>query len=293
MKPKSYLSSGAGWLALDGSLASRSAALIGLRIASAFGLRMQSVTLGEEPFPPPSAGSGAPGGWPARSTSPEMPPASNGYFPQAAAHALQWLGSEARLAKVPLSMRVEAGDVVTSVSKLAGGGAFLAVGRRGILHQGERGYLGHHLLGIIQNASCPLLIGGERTPPATLRSIVLADDFGPAALSASSWASHLQRALSCPVGIVNLDPEPEWSPQLTEETTYPPQSPAAQTAKGRRRSPLRGQNQSVHLILAAARENQGDLVIIGSRRPSISTPGVPSRLLDLLRACERPVLAIF
>jgi nucleotide-binding universal stress UspA family protein len=296
MKADSFLGSDTGWLAVDGSLASRSAALVGLTIASLVGLRLRSITLGDEPAGTATLSFDGKATWSLAPMADAVRGEPAGLISEATTRALQWLGSQALLAQVPLLMHVEVGDIAAHASRLAGQSAFLALGRRGIHHQGKRGYLGRHLLEIIQKARCPLLIGGEQAPPTAIRAILLADDFGPASLRASAWAAHLQRALSCLVGIVNLEPELDWNRLVAQEASpLPADGPRgdAGDALSAGVKPAYRADRSAERIMAAASESRGDLIVMGCRRPYWAGQGSYGRLINVLRICELPVLAVF
>ncbi len=292
MRESSFPQSRTGWLAIDGSLASRSAALIGLNIASPLGLQLRSISMGDGP--PWSAR-------PSADSLSEMPflarnrtrPEPQGVTSRATTRALQWLGGQALLTQVSLSMHVEIGGVAPRLTQLTAESAFLSLGRRGIMHQAEIGYLGRDLLAVAGRSGCPLLIGGEQAPPSTIHNIVLADDFQPASARAGAWAAHLQRNLSCLVGIVTLDPEPDWDALVAAESSPSHEEGDSQPEKTRSIIPGRHQSRSAELILSAARKAHSDMIIMGCRRPYLADSGARGRLIDLLRICELPVLAVF
>jgi nucleotide-binding universal stress UspA family protein len=292
MRHTAFPKSKTGWLAVDGSLASRSAALIGLNIAFPLGLQLRSISLGADPP------------WSARPSSDNLAemrflardktrPQPEGVTSQATTRALQWLGGQALLTQVSLSMHVELGGVTPRLTQLTAESAFLSMGRRGVLHQGEIGYLGQDLLAVAGRSGSPLLIGGEQAPSSTIHKLILADDFQPASARAGAWAAHLQRNLSCIVGIVTLDPEPDWDAPVAAETPPSLEESASQPEKPDSVNLGRRQKRSAEIILSAAEKTHTDLIIMGCRRPHLSDRGARGRLIDLLRICELPVLAVF
>lgn len=202
------------------------------------------------------------------------------WFEQQGDAALQMLEVRCRAAGVPVTAEVLAGGVPEIVLRQSKEARLLAIGRRGLSHEGDPHHLGQSFRTIAHHTHLPLVIGGDEE--RTVRRLLLAYDGSKHARSALAWASLLQRTLSAEVTVVavqenGLQSTKEWLAEARAQL-------AGCQCLGRL-------GQPASEIVAAAGETQADLIVLGRYRHTALLEWLMGSTVDrVLRGTELPVL---
>jgi nucleotide-binding universal stress UspA family protein len=202
------------------------------------------------------------------------------WFEEQGDAALQRLEVRCEAAGVPLATELVAGGVPEMVLRASEQARLLALGRRGHGHEGDPDHLGQSFRAIAHHTHVPLIIGGGEE--RTVRRLLLAYDGGKHAQAALTWASLLQRTLPADVTVVavqenGLEEANEWLAEARSQLA------------GCRCLHRLGQPDSE--IVAAAEENQADLIVMGRYRHTALLEGLLGSTVDrVLRGTQLPVL---
>jgi nucleotide-binding universal stress UspA family protein len=202
------------------------------------------------------------------------------WFEEQGDAALQLLEARCRAAGVPVRAELLAGGVPEMVLRESEQARLLAIGRRGHGHADDPHHLGQSFRTIAHRAHVPILIGGDGTRP--VRRLLLAYDGSEHSQPALAWASLLQRTLPAEVMVVavqenKLRSTSEWLAQAQ-----------AQLAGCRC---LHRLGQPASEIVAAAEENQVDLIVMGRYRHTALLEWLVGSTVDrVLGGTQLPVL---
>ena len=211
--------------------------------------------------------------------------------PASRAELLTWLEEQGDIALQMLEVRCQAASVPVTADLIAGGvpemvlrqseqARLLAIGRRGHGHEGDPDYLGGSFRAIAHHVHLPLVIGGDEQ--RTVRRLLLAYDGTKDAQLALAWASLLQPTLPAEVVVVAV-----------QENGL--QSTSAWLDEARARLSgcqcLHRLGQPASEIVAAAEENQVDLIVMGRYRHTALLEWIMGSTVDrVLRGTQLPVL---
>ena len=265
-------------VAQDGSPAALAAAGIAIQIAqsqdlSVHGLYVVDETLALDTY----ADYG-------RELESDIEPASRAelltWFEEQGDAALHMLEVRCQAAGVPVTADLIAGGVPEMVLRQSEQARLLAIGRRGHGHEGDADHLGGSFRAIAHHAHLPLVIGGDEE--RTVRRLLLAYDGTKHAQPALAWASLLQPTLPAEVVVVavqenGLQSTSEWLDEARARL------PGCQC--------LHRLGQPADEIVAAATENQVDLIIMGRYRHTALLEWLTGSTVDrVLRGTQLPVL---
>lgn len=194
--------------------------------------------------------------------------------------ALQKLEARCQVAGVPVTAELVAGGVPEMVLRASKQARLLAIGRRGLGHEGNPHHLGQSFRAIAHHAHVPLIVGGD--DERTVRRLLLAYDGSKRAQSALYWASSLQRAL--PADVVALavqENELQATSEWLEEARV--QLPGCRC--------LHRIGQPAAEIAAVAEETEADLIVLGRYRHTALLEWFMGSTVDrVLHETELPVL---
>ncbi len=195
---------------------------------------------------------------------------------------LQMLEARCQAAGVPVTAELLAGGVPEMVLRESKQARLLAIGRRGHGHEDDVHHLGQNFRTIAHRAHPPLVIGGDEE--RTVRRMLLAYDGSERAQAALAWASLLQHTLPAEVTVVAVQ---ENSQQSTDEWLEEVQARLGGCTC------LPRQGQPAREILAAAEENQADLIVMGRYHHTALLEWLIGSTVDrVLRGTQLPVLMV-
>jgi nucleotide-binding universal stress UspA family protein len=207
------------------------------------------------------------------------------WFEEQGGKALQWLQGRCQAANVLVTTDLLFGGVPELVREEASQAAVLALGRRGHGHPADPNHLGYNFRAIAHHVHRPMLVGGEGQ--RSVERVLLAYNGDEHAQRALAWTSCLQHTLPRPVVVLAVQEGPdavqEWLPGIKTQLD-------ASGLVDYRLVSHEGQPASE--IVAAAAENQADLIVMGGYRHSALMEWLVGSTLDrVLRATPLPVLA--
>jgi nucleotide-binding universal stress UspA family protein len=206
------------------------------------------------------------------------------WFEERGEAALQWLEAHCRAAGVPVTAGVLIGGVPELILREASQVKLLALGRRGHGHTTDPDHLGRNFRAIAHRVHWPVLVGGDEQHP--IHRLLLAYNEGGHAQRALAWASLLQRTLLSEVIVVNVKEDDNTSKQRSSEM----QAHLDQSGLVDYRFVSR-EGQPASEIVAAAADNQVDLIVVGGYRHSAPLEWLVGSTLDrVLRHTPLPVL---
>lgn len=265
-------------IAQDGSLAAQAATSVAIQIAQSQDLRVHGLYVVDEPLILDFCADYR------HELESDREPASRAelltWFKEQGDATLQLLETRCQAAGVPVTTELLAGGVSEMVLRESEQARLLAIGRRGHSHADDPHHLGLNFQAIAHRAHVPLLVGGNGEWP--VRRLLLAYDGSERAQPALTWASLLQRTLPAEVVVVAVQ---ENELQSTEEWLT---EARAQLAGCRC---LHRLGQPADEIVAAAEENQADLIVMGRYRHTALLEWLIGSTVDrVLRGTQLPVL---
>lgn len=265
---------------LDGSVTSQNAARIAIRIAKAerqkiLGLFIVDETLVLDPY----ASYQKELGWDEE--------------PHSRAELVEWFEEDGNLimkelqelcdqADIPVETEILFGGIPELILDKAENAQMLTIGRRGMEHVSDYGYLGSNFRHIAHHAHIPLLVGGDIERP--IESIYLLYDDTPRFELAIDWAVRLQRDLSTDVSVAVMDQvdQQNISSEIKEQLSQ-------HGLLDYHYRPL--PENSVPGFLTTLKEFRDDLILIGGyRHPEILEWIIGGKTDQLLRQSRLPVL---
>jgi nucleotide-binding universal stress UspA family protein len=198
--------------------------------------------------------------------------------------ALRWLEARCRAVGVPVTVEIEFGGVPELVLHEAAQAKLLALGRRGRGHAADSNHLGRHFRAIAHHTHQPVLIGGDEQRP--IQRLLLAYNGSESAQRALAWAALLQRRLPTEVMVVavreSADTPHQWAVDMSTRVA---QSGLVHYDF------ISRTGQPAAEIVAAAVENQVDLIVIGRYRHMALLEWLTESTVDrVLRNTPLPVL---
>lgn len=198
--------------------------------------------------------------------------------------AMEWLKIRSQGAVVPVAVKMLAGGVPQLVLREAASSRMLAMGRRGHGHSEDIDHLGRNFRTIAHHIHKPLLSAGDGI--SDLKRVLLAYNAEEHAQHALRFASEIQHHLPECLVVLYVDEGAEDPTQSTAEIK------AGLTRQGLANYCfIYRKGEPAAEILAAAAENEVDLIVLGSYRHSLLLEWVVGSTLDrVLRGTQLPVL---
>jgi nucleotide-binding universal stress UspA family protein len=208
---------------------------------------------------------------------------------------IAWFKNQGESALRGLEARCQAAQVAATTDLLLGGvpemvlrevdqAQLFALGRRGHGHARDSGHLGRNFRAIAHHTSRPMVVGGDEE--RRVQRLLLAYNEGEHAQHALAWAVLLQRALRSDVVVLNVKEDGHTSRTMSSElvdhlnqgglTNY---------------HLLSREGQPAEEIVAAAAENEVDLIVMGRYRHTALLEWLAGSTLDrVLRHTHLAVL---
>jgi nucleotide-binding universal stress UspA family protein len=268
-------------VAVDGSLAARSAAEVAIQIARSQDLLVRGLYVVDEvPILNPYAD------FHAELDSTDEPTTQAelvSLFEEQGHDALEWLEDRCSAAGVWVAVDMMAGGVSDMIRNETSAARLLALGRRGHAHAGDPTHLGTNFRTIAHDVQLPMLAGGDdETRP--VQRLLLAYNGSEYAQQALDWASRLQNSLSAETIVLAVqehdgDPTEQWV-----------QEAATRLKDGISESATRS-GQPAAQIVAAAGEYDVDLIVMGRYRHGAVVERLLGSTVDhVLRSASLSVL---
>jgi nucleotide-binding universal stress UspA family protein len=160
----------------------------------------------------------------------------------------------------------------------------LALGRRGHGHASDSSHLGRNFRAIAHHTPRPMLVGGDEARP--VQRLLLAYNGSEHARQALAWTILLQRTLYSDVLVLSVKENGHTSQDISSELVD--QLNQGGLADYRF---LSGEGQPASQIVAAAAENEVDLIVMGRYRHTALLEWLVGSTLDyVLRGTSLPVL---
>jgi nucleotide-binding universal stress UspA family protein len=178
------------------------------------------------------------------------------------------------------------GGVPELIHQEAAHARLLALGRRGHGHATDASHLGRNFRAIAHRAHLPILVGGAEQ--GSLQRLLLAYNGSEQATKALAWVNLLQRTLAGQVIVLAVQENSGASQQWLSEIQA--QLDTSDLANYRF---ISRSGQPAAEIVAAASENQADLVVMGRYRHTAVLDRLIGSTLDrVLRGTRLPVLVV-
>jgi nucleotide-binding universal stress UspA family protein len=270
-------------VALDGSPSAESAANVAIQVAHSQNLAIRGLYVVDETvvlqmytnFEEELGYDGAPG------SRAELV----SWFEEQGSEALQWLNDRCQAENVLVTTDLLFGGVSELVREEVGQAAVLALGRRGHGHVADPTHLGYNFRAIAHHVHRPMLVGGD--VERSVERVLLAYNGDEHAQRALAWTSSLQRTLSNQVVVLAVEEDPDANRDWL--TGIKTQLDASGLVDYRL---ISQEGQPASEIVAAAAENEADLIVMGGYRHSALMEWLVGSTLDrVLRATPLPVLA--
>lgn len=187
--------------------------------------------------------------------------------------ALQWLEAHCRAAGVPVTVEMLVGGVPELILREVTQAKLLALGRRGNGHATDPDHLGRNFRAIAHHVRWPILVGGDKQRP--IHRLLLAYNDSEHAQHALAWASLLQRTLLSEVIVLHVKEDNDKSQQPSSEM----RAQLDRSGLTHYRF-LSREGQPASVIVAAAAENQADLIVMGGYRHTILLEWLVGSTLD-------------
>ncbi len=206
------------------------------------------------------------------------------WFKKQGESALRELEARCQAAQVAATTDLLFGGVPEMVLREAGQAQLLAVGRRGHGHTGDSGYLGRNFQAIAHHTLRPMLVGGD--DERSVQRLLLAYNAGEHARHALAWAILLQRTLSSDVVVLNVKEGGHTSRNMSSKMVDDLDQGGLTNYRF-----LSREGQPAEEIVAAAAENDVDLIVMGRYRHTALLEWLVGSTLDrVLRHTPLPVL---
>jgi nucleotide-binding universal stress UspA family protein len=197
--------------------------------------------------------------------------------------ALRELEARCQAAQVAATTDLLFGGVPEMVLREAGQAQLLALGRRGHGHADDTGHLGHNFRAIAHYTSQPMVVGGDEE--RRVQHLLLAYN-GEHAQHALAWTNLLQRTLHSEVLVLSVKENGHTSQNKSSEMV----DQLNQSGLSNYRF-LSRKGQPASQIVAAAAENEIDLIVMGRYRHTALLEWLAGSTLDrVLRHTPLPVL---
>jgi nucleotide-binding universal stress UspA family protein len=206
------------------------------------------------------------------------------WFKKQGESALRELEARCQAAQVAATTDLLFGGVPEMVLREAGQVQLLAMGRRGHGHTGDSGYLGSNFQAIAHHTLRPMLVGSDEE--RSVQRLLLAYNAGEHAPHALAWAILLQRTLSSDVVVLNVKEGGHTSQNMSSKMVDDLDQGGLTNYRF-----LSREGQPAEEIVAAAAENNIDLIIMGRYRHAALIEWLVGSTLDrVLRHTPLPVL---
>jgi nucleotide-binding universal stress UspA family protein len=206
------------------------------------------------------------------------------WFRKQGNRALEWLEARCQAAQVAVTTDLVFGGVQEMVLQKTDQARLLALGRRGHGHASDSGHLGRNFRAIAHHTSRPMVVGGEEERP--VKRLLLAYNGSEHAQHALAWTTLLQRTLHSDVVVLSVKENGHTSRYVSSEMM----DQLNQGGLANYRF-LSGEGQPAAQIVAAAAENEVDLIVMGRYRHAALLEWLVGRTLDrVLRHTPLPVL---
>lgn len=198
--------------------------------------------------------------------------------------ALKWLEGRCQAAQVAVTTDLLFGGVADMVLQKAGQAQLLALGRRGHGHASDSGHLGRNFRAIAHHTSRPMVVGGDEERP--VQRLLLAYNGGAHAQHALAWTTLLQRTLHSDVLVLSVKENGHTSRNMSSEMVDQLNQGGLSNYRF-----LSREGQPASQIVAAAAENEVDLIVMGRYRHTALLEWLVDNTLDrVLRHTPLPVL---
>jgi nucleotide-binding universal stress UspA family protein len=206
------------------------------------------------------------------------------WFKNQGESALRGLEARCQAAQVAATTDLLLGGVPEMVLREADQAQLLALGRRGHGHASDSGHLGRNFRAIAHHTSRPMVVGGDEERP--VQRLLLAYNEGEHAQHALAWAVLLQRALRSDVVVLKVKEDGHTSQNMSSEMVDQLNRCGLVNYRF-----LSSEGQPASEIVAAAAENDADLIIMGRYRHTALLEWLVGSTLDrVLRHTSLPVL---
>jgi len=197
--------------------------------------------------------------------------------------ALRELEARCQAAQVAATTDLLFGGVPEMVLREAGQAQLLALGRRGHGHADDAGHLGHNFRAIAHYTSQPMVVGGDEE--RRVQHLLLAYN-GEHAQHALAWTNLLQRTLHSEVLVLSVKENGHTSRNMSSEMVDQLNQGGLSNYRF-----LSRKGQPASQIVAAAAENEIDLIVMGRYRHTALLEWLAGSTLDrVLRHTPLPVL---
>ena len=270
-------------VAIDGSAPARTAAQVGIRLATSEGLAVRGLYVVDEAMALDIYSE------PERELDEGREPLSRTAlireFEAQGEAALDWLAAQCQGAGLPVSTEILVGGVPEMLLREAADARLLTIGRRGHGHAGRAGHLGSTFHAVVHRAELPTLIGSDEE--RALRRVLVAYDGGPRAREGLDWAARLQRSLALELAIVAVQEKGQ------EAATRWLEDAQARLGADREVRLLAAAGRPDDAIVVTAHEQQSDLIIMGRYRHGALVESLVGSTVDrVLRESEVAVLMV-
>ena len=269
-------------MAEDDSLAAQAAANVGIQIAQSQELLVSGIYVVDEALILDTYADYQRelGGIPEVSSRAEL----TTWFRRQGDGALKWLEGHCQVAQVAVTTDLLFGGVPEMVLREADQAQLLALGRRGHGHEGDSGHLGRNFRAIAHHTSRPMVVGGDEERP--VHRLLLAYNGGENAQHALAWTNLLQRTLPSDVLVLSVKENGHTSRNMSSEMVDQLNQGGLSNYRF-----LSREGQPAGEIVAAAAENDVDLIVMGRYRHSSLLEWLAGSTLDrVLRHTSLPVL---